>query len=93
MEAVCNQYNVIARIYNDFTSKFGIPRQSCLVNEVESVIIFEPPYRSQEAIRGLEEYNYLWLIWVFSKNGDSGFRPTVRPPRLGGNKRVGVFAT
>ena len=93
MEAEYNQYHVIARIYNDYTSKFGIPRQSGIVDEVESVIVFEQPYRSFEAIRGLDTYNYLWLIWVFSKNGDSKYRTTVRPPRLGGNKRVGVYAT
>lgn len=82
----------IAVIYNDYTSKFGIPRQSGIVEE-ESVIIFEPEYRVPEALRGLDEFNYIWLIWGFSENEDKEWSPTVRPPRLGGNKRVGVFAT
>lgn len=83
----------IAVIKNDFTSKFGIPRQSGLLDKMESKIIFEPEYRVGEALRGIEQYSHLWLIWLFSQSVDDKFRPTVRPPRLGGNKRVGVFAT
>ncbi len=83
----------IAVIKNDFTSKFGIPRQSGILDKMESKIIFEPEYRVGEALRGLEQYSHLWLIWLFSQSIDDKFRPTVRPPRLGGNKRVGVFAT
>jgi tRNA (adenine37-N6)-methyltransferase len=85
--------NIIAHIQNDYTSKFGVPRQSGLVNEEESLIIFEPEYRVAEAIRGLDNFNYIWLIWEFSEVKDKEWSPTVRPPRLGGNKRVGVFAT
>ncbi len=84
---------VIAHIHNDFHKKFGIPRQSGLVSAMESYIIFEKPYSMQEAFRGLSDYSHLWLIWQFSDCADAGFRPTVRPPRLGGNKRMGVFAT
>ena len=84
---------VIARIYNDYNEKFGIPRQSGLVNEVKSIIVFEPEYRSENALRGIEGYSHLWLIWQFSDCADKEWHPTVRPPRLGGNKRVGVFAT
>lgn len=83
----------IAVIKNDFTSKFGIPRQSGILDKMESKIIFEPEYRVGEALRGIEQYSHLWLIWLFSQSVDDKFRPTVRPPRLGGNKRVGVFAT
>lgn len=90
-----NEFRIhpIAHIRNDFSSKFGIPRQSGLLNQMESVIVFEPEYRAKEALRGIEEYSHLWLIWQFSESVREGFRPTVRPPRLGGNKRVGVFAT
>lgn len=87
------ELNIIARIHSDFTSKFGIPRQSGLVEELEATIIFEPEYRSPEALRGLEEYSHLWLLWQFSECIDKEWNPTVRPPRLGGNKRMGVFAT
>lgn len=83
----------IAHIENDFSSKFGIPRQSGLLDKMESVIVFEPEFRVSEALRGIDEYSHLWLIWQFSESVRDGFRPTVRPPRLGGNKRVGVFAT
>lgn len=83
----------IAHIKNDFSSKFGIPRQSGLLDKMESVIVFEPQYRAIEALRGIEEFSHLWLIWQFSQSIREGFKPTVRPPRLGGNKRVGVFAT
>ena len=82
----------IAYIKSPFTSKFGIPRQSGL-SSIQSVIIFEPKFRSAESLRGLEGFSHLWLIWGFSENLDKGWSPTVRPPRLGGNKRVGVFAT
>lgn len=85
--------NCIAHIHNDFHSKFGIPRQSGLVSGVLSTIVFEKPYRNKEALRGIEEYSYLWLIWQFSEAVREGFSPTVRPPRLGGNRRMGVFAT
>ena len=84
---------IIARIYNDFTEKFGVPRQSGLVPSLESRLIMEPPYRSAEAFRGIEGYSHLWLIWCFSENREQPFRATVRPPRLGGNRRLGVFAT
>ena len=85
----------IAHIYNDFTEKFGIPRQSGLA-ELPSLIIFEPEYRVKEAFRGLELYSHIWLIWQFSENAgrpNGKWSPTVRPPKLGGNKRMGVFAT
>lgn len=84
---------IIARIRNDYTEKFGIPRQSGLVNSIKSKIIFEPEYRVREAFRGLEGYSHLWIIWQFSENGREEWSPTVRPPKLGGNKRMGVFAT
>ncbi len=83
----------IAYIRTDFSSKFGIPRQSGLVDELEATIIFEPEYRNLDALRGIEEYSHLWLIWQFSECADKPWSPTVRPPRLGGNKRMGVFAT
>ncbi len=84
---------IIAYIHTDFTSKFGIPRQSGLVDELEATIVFEPEYRVSEALRGLEEYSHIWLLWQFSECIDREWTPTVRPPRLGGNKRMGVFAT
>ncbi|MBR4858111.1 MAG: tRNA (N6-threonylcarbamoyladenosine(37)-N6)-methyltransferase TrmO [Clostridia bacterium] len=84
---------IIAHIHTDFTSKFGIPRQSGLVDELEATIIFEPKYRIPEALRGIEEYSHIWLLWQFSECVDKEWSPTVRPPRLGGNKRMGVFAT
>lgn len=83
----------IAKIYNDYDVRFGIPRQSGIVEDIESRIIFEPEYRSREAVRGLSEYTHIWLIWLFSETADRQFGPTVRPPKLGGNTRVGVFAT
>ena len=84
----------IATIKNDFTSKFGIPRQSGITEEIESLIIFEPDYRTPDALRGIEEFTHLWLIWEFSENvRDGEWSPTVRPPKLGGNIRKGVFAT
>ena len=83
----------IARIQNDFTSKFGLPRQSGLVETLEATLVFEPAFRNPDSLRGLEGYTHLWLIWGFSENIKAGWSPTVRPPRLGGNKRMGVFAT
>ena len=82
----------IAKIQTDFPTKFGIPRQSGLVN-TKGTIVFEPEYRKEEALKGLEECSHLWLIWEFSETVRTGWSPTVRPPRLGGNKRCGVFAT
>ncbi len=84
---------IIARIQNDFSSKFGVPRQSGLVPSSLSRIVFEPEYRSADALRGLEDFSHLWLIWEFSEAKRDGWSPTVRPPRLGGNARMGVFAT
>ena len=84
---------IIARIHNDFKEKFGIPRQSGIADEFVSVIVFEPEYRVREALRGIDGFSHLWLIWNFSKAERDGWSPTVRPPRLGGNKRMGVFAT
>ena len=84
---------VIARIHSDFTSKFGIPRQSGLVESLQAVIVFEPEYRDPNALRGLEDFSHLWLIWQFSQAVRQNWSPTVRPPRLGGNTRMGVFAT
>lgn len=82
---------VIAHIYNDYREKFGIPRQSGII-DIDSKIIFEPSFRNREAFRGIEQYKYLWLLWDFSEaHGD--WSPTVRPPKLGGNTRMGVFAT
>lgn len=87
------EIKAIAHIYNDYTSKFGIPRQSGIGKNVFSEIVFEKEYRNSDALRGIEEYSHLWLIWNFSESQTSEFRPTVRPPRLGGNRRMGVFAT
>ena len=84
---------VIARIRNDYDGKFGVPRQSGLVEEVISEIVFEPEYRVDEALRGIGEFSHLWLIWAFDRAERDEWSPTVRPPRLGGNRRVGVFAT
>ena len=84
---------VIAHIENDLNEKFGIPRQSGLVDTLESRIVFEPEYRNTDALRGLEDFSHLWLIWDFSESHREAWSPTVRPPRLGGNKRMGVFAT
>lgn len=84
---------IIARIHNDFKEKFGIPRQSGLTGELKSRIVFEPEYRNPDALRGIEGYSHLWLIWQFSESVREDWSPTVRPPRLGGNKRMGVFAT
>lgn len=85
--------HIIARMRSDFPDKFGIPRQSGLVQALRSTIVFEPEYRNADALRGLEDFSHLWLIWQFSKAVRSDWSPTVRPPRLGGNRRLGVFAT
>ncbi len=84
---------IVARIYNGFDGKFGIPRQGVLCRDVESRIVFEKEYRSKDAIRGIEGFSHLWLIWEFSEFSNHKELLTVRPPRLGGKKRVGVFAT
>ena len=83
----------IAKIRTDFPTKFGIPRQSGLVDELKGTIIFEPTYRNPDALRGLEGFSHIWLIWKFSTSGTEDWSPTVRPPKLGGNTRVGVFAS
>jgi len=88
-----SQMKVIAHIHSDFTEKFGIPRQSGLVEELKAAIVFEPEFRNPDALRGLEGFSHLWLIWQFSKAVRQDWSPTVRPPRLGGNERMGVFAT
>ena len=84
---------VIARMRSDFPTKFGIPRQSGLVEELRSTIVFEPEFRNADALRGIEDFSHLWIIWQFSEAVRQGWSPTVRPPRLGGNTRMGVFAT
>ena len=91
MENVAIQ--TIARMRSDFPTKFGIPRQSGLVEELESTIVFEPEFRIPDALRGIEGYSHLWIIWQFSQAVRQEWSPTVRPPRLGGNTRMGVFAT
>ena len=83
----------IAHIHSDFATKFGIPRQSGVVGSLQAEIIFEPEFRSRDAVRGLEAFSHIWLIWEFSENVRADWSPTVRPPRLGGNTRMGVFAT
>lgn len=83
----------IARMHSDFSGKFGIPRQAGIVEQLESIVVFEPEYRVSEALRGIEGFSHLWLIWQFSENLRDDWSPTVRPPRLGGNQRLGVFAT
>lgn len=85
--------NIIAKINTDFSTKFGIPRQSGLIPELKAEIVFEPKYRDASALKGLEGFSHLWLLWKFSESVCENWHPTVRPPRLGGNKRVGVFAT
>ena len=87
------QIQVIARMKSDFPTKFGIPRQSTLVEQLHSTIVFEPEFRNPDALRGIEDFSHLWLIWQFSEAVRNGWSPTVRPPRLGGNTRLGVFAT
>ena len=87
------EIQAIARMKSDFPTKFGIPRQSGLVEELRSTIVFEPDFRNPDALRGIEGYSHLWLIWQFSEAIRQDWSPTVRPPRLGGNTRMGVFAT
>ena len=83
----------IARIRTDFATKFGVPRQSGVVPQVRATVVFEPPYRNPDALRGIEGFSHLWLLWHFHQVQQEGWSPTVRPPRLGGNARMGVFAT
>ena len=85
--------HVIARMHSDFSTKFGIPRQSGLVEELRSTIVFEPEYRNPDSLRGIADFSHLWIIWQFSEAVRTEWSPTVRPPRLGGNARMGVFAT
>lgn len=83
----------IATFHSPFNDKFGIPRQSGIVSALEGTIVFEPKFRNSDSLRGLEEFDYIWLIWEFSANKHTAASPTVRPPRLGGNTRIGVYAT
>ena len=83
----------IAHIHTEFSEKFGVPRQSGLAGSLRGAIVFEPEYSNPDALRGLDGFSHLWLIWEFSANRSQGWQPTVRPPRLGGNERMGVFAT
>ena len=85
--------DIIAHIETDFNTKFGLPRQSGLCEELKGRIVFDPEYRREEAFRGLEGFSHIWVLWKFSEAEREEWSPTVRPPRLGGNKRVGVFAT
>lgn len=85
--------NIIAHIHTDFPCKFGVPRQSGLVGDLKGRIVFEPAFRDPEALRGLSSFSHLWLLWQFSQTARQGWSPTVRPPRLGGNCKMGVFAT
>ena len=87
------EMQVIARIRSDFGSKFGVPRQSGLVDALEAAVVFEEPYRNPDALRGLEGFSHIWLVWAFHQSQRTEWSPTVRPPRLGGNQRVGVFAS
>lgn len=84
---------VIAHIYTDFKTKFGLPRQSGLIEEIKGKVVFEKEYRNADAFRGLEDFSHIWLLWEFSESKKENWSPTVRPPLLGGNKRIGVFAT
>lgn len=88
-----NSLKTIAHMQSDFSSKFGIPRQSNIVDTLQSTIVFEPDYRNPDALRGLESFTHIWLIWGFSETERDTWSPTVRPPRLGGNARMGVFAS
>ena len=87
------EMRIVARIRSDFPEKFGIPRQSGLVPQTRARVVLEPPFDNPDALRGIEGFSHLWLIWLFSESEREGFSPTVRPPRLGGNTRMGVFAT
>ena len=93
MEKQENGLVVVARIHTEFPDKFGIPRQSGLVSSLRGEIVFEPEFRSMDAVRGLEEFSHIWLLWEFSKAKRDGYALTVTPPRLGGKERKGVFAT
>lgn len=86
-------FKPIARMHSVFSTKFGVPRQSGLASELDSLLVFEPEFRNPDALRGLEGFSHVWLIWVFHQAVREGWSPTVRPPRLGGNTRLGVFAT
>jgi len=88
-----NRLVVVAKIHTEFTDKFGIPRQSGLVSSLRGEIVFEPEFRSMDAVRGLEEYSHIWLLWEFSKAKRDNYSLTVAPPRLGGKEKKGVFAT
>ena len=88
-----SELKIIARIRTELPEKFGVPRQSGLVPQLRGRVIFEPEYRNPDAVRGLEDFSHIWLIWQFSRAVREGWSPTVRPPRLGGNRRMGVFAT
>lgn len=88
-----SEMKVIARIRTPFATKFGVPRQSGIAESVRGQIVFEPEYRVSDAVRGLEDFSHIWLIWCFSEAVSDEWSPTVRPPRLGGNTRMGVFAT
>lgn len=83
----------VAHIRTDFPTKFGVPRQAGLVKELRAAVVFAPPFRAPEALRGIDGFSHLWLLWEFSENKGKGWSPTVRPPRLGGNRRMGVFAS
>lgn len=87
------ELQVIARIHTELPEKFGVPRQSGLVPQLRGRVVFEPDFRNPDALRGLEDFSHIWLIWQFSEAVRAGWSPTVRPPRLGGNQRMGVFAT
>ncbi len=93
MDANQIEMKIIARIHTQFASKFGVPRQAGLVDSLRATIVFEPEYRNPDALRGLEGFSHIWLIWQFSQAVREDWSPTVRPPRLGGNTRMGVFAT
>ena len=88
-----NDMNIIGHVYTDFQEKFGIPRQSGLVDELTGTVVFLPEYRQQEAFRGLEDFSHIWILWEFHKAKRENWSATVKPPKLGGNKRMGVFAT
>ena len=87
------EMKIIARIRTELPEKFGVPRQSGLVPQLRGRVVFEPGYRNPDAVRGLEDFSHIWLIWQFSQAVREDWSPTVRPPRLGGNRRMGVFAT
>ncbi len=88
-----NKLRVIAKIHTDFPEKFGLPRQSGLISQLKGEIVFEKEFRDENALKGIEGFSHIWLLWDFSESHCDKWKPTVRPPRLGGNKRLGVFAT